>query len=262
MVRRQVLQAPRVQGESVSKTGRTAPGPWPGAQKVSVMNQGAPHMRPGKQGLYDPQFEHDACGVGFVVDMKGRKSHMILAAGHPDAAQPRPPRRVRLRDQHRRRRRRADPDAARASSQGGRKAARIALPAPGEYGVGLVFLPRDPIKRAPARGALRADRPVRGARPSSAGGPCPPTTRSLGETARAVRAVDPAGLHRPRLRRSTDPMAFERKLYVIRKLAYNEIRASTHRRRGVLVRAEPVVQDHHLQGHAAAPSSSRSTSPT
>ena len=33
---------------------------------------------PGKQGLYDPQFEHDACGVGFVVDIKGRKSHRIL----------------------------------------------------------------------------------------------------------------------------------------------------------------------------------------
>ena len=27
---------------------------------------------PGKQGLYDPQFEHDACGVGFVVNVKGR----------------------------------------------------------------------------------------------------------------------------------------------------------------------------------------------
>ena len=33
---------------------------------------------PKKQGLYDPSFEHDACGVGFVVDMKGRKSHQIL----------------------------------------------------------------------------------------------------------------------------------------------------------------------------------------
>src|SRR5204862_2559620 len=28
--------------------------------------------------LYDPRFEHDACGVGFVVDMKGRKSHTIV----------------------------------------------------------------------------------------------------------------------------------------------------------------------------------------
>ncbi|HZV80922.1 MAG TPA: glutamate synthase large subunit, partial [Geobacteraceae bacterium] len=33
---------------------------------------------PKKQGLYDPQFEHDACGVGFVVNMKGKKSHEIV----------------------------------------------------------------------------------------------------------------------------------------------------------------------------------------
>ena len=33
---------------------------------------------PAKQGLYDPFFEHDACGVGFVVDIKGRPSHQIL----------------------------------------------------------------------------------------------------------------------------------------------------------------------------------------
>src|SRR5512138_3429432 len=30
---------------------------------------------PVKQGLYDPTFEHDSCGVGFVVDIKGRRSH-------------------------------------------------------------------------------------------------------------------------------------------------------------------------------------------
>ena len=33
---------------------------------------------PPRQGLYDPQFEHDACGVGFVVNIKGRKSHAIV----------------------------------------------------------------------------------------------------------------------------------------------------------------------------------------
>ncbi len=33
---------------------------------------------PSQQGLYDPQFEHDACGVGFVVHMKGKKSHAIV----------------------------------------------------------------------------------------------------------------------------------------------------------------------------------------
>src|SRR3989338_5642219 len=33
---------------------------------------------PAKQGLYDPQFEKDSCGVGFVVDIKGRRSHGIV----------------------------------------------------------------------------------------------------------------------------------------------------------------------------------------
>ena len=33
---------------------------------------------PPKQGLYDPAFEHDACGVGFVVNIKGRKSHQLV----------------------------------------------------------------------------------------------------------------------------------------------------------------------------------------
>src|SRR5256885_2375272 len=34
--------------------------------------------RPLKQGLYDPAHEKDSCGVGFVVDIQGRKSHQIL----------------------------------------------------------------------------------------------------------------------------------------------------------------------------------------
>src|SRR5437868_3056108 len=36
---------------------------------------------PEPQGLYDPAFEHDACGVSFVVDMKGRRSHGIVEKG-------------------------------------------------------------------------------------------------------------------------------------------------------------------------------------
>ncbi|MBF0569252.1 MAG: glutamate synthase large subunit [Candidatus Omnitrophica bacterium] len=36
---------------------------------------------PQRQGLYDPQFEHDACGVGFVVNLKGQKSHEIVKNG-------------------------------------------------------------------------------------------------------------------------------------------------------------------------------------
>ena len=34
-----------------------------------------------QQGLYRSDFEHDACGVGFIVDIKGRKSHSIVSQG-------------------------------------------------------------------------------------------------------------------------------------------------------------------------------------
>jgi glutamate synthase (NADPH/NADH) large chain len=33
------------------------------------------------QGLYDPAYEHDGCGVGFVAHIKGRKSHLIVEQG-------------------------------------------------------------------------------------------------------------------------------------------------------------------------------------
>ena len=36
---------------------------------------------PARQGLYDPVNEHDACGVAFVVDLKGRQSHDIVTKG-------------------------------------------------------------------------------------------------------------------------------------------------------------------------------------
>ena len=36
---------------------------------------------PKKQGLYDPAFEKDSCGVGFVMNMKGEKSHEIIRQG-------------------------------------------------------------------------------------------------------------------------------------------------------------------------------------
>jgi glutamate synthase (NADPH) large chain len=37
--------------------------------------------RPAAQGLYDPRNEHDACGMGFVANIKGRKSHDIVEKG-------------------------------------------------------------------------------------------------------------------------------------------------------------------------------------
>jgi len=37
--------------------------------------------RPGKEGLYDPRYEHDSCGIGFVANIKGRKSYDIIKRG-------------------------------------------------------------------------------------------------------------------------------------------------------------------------------------
>jgi glutamate synthase (NADPH) large chain len=36
---------------------------------------------PSRQGLYDPRYEHDACGVGFVANIKGEASHDIVKKG-------------------------------------------------------------------------------------------------------------------------------------------------------------------------------------
>src|SRR6185369_8738882 len=46
--------------------------------ELNVWDANQPAGLPAKQGLYDPQFEHDSCGVGFVVNIKGRKSHEIV----------------------------------------------------------------------------------------------------------------------------------------------------------------------------------------
>jgi glutamate synthase (NADPH) large chain len=46
-----------------------------------IPSSGAPLGVPEPYGLYDPRFEHDACGVSFVVDIKGRRSHDIVATG-------------------------------------------------------------------------------------------------------------------------------------------------------------------------------------
>ena len=41
---------------------------------------GHPHL-PSAQGLYSPEFEHDSCGVGFIVHLKGQRSHQLVEDG-------------------------------------------------------------------------------------------------------------------------------------------------------------------------------------
>ena len=102
---------------------------------------------PPKQGLYDPAHEHDSCGIGFVVDAHGRKSHSIVEQGVQ----------VLLNLEHR--------GACGCEKNTGDGAGilmqmphrflaeecdkiGITLPAAGRYGAGIVFLPRDARGRA------------------------------------------------------------------------------------------------------------------
>jgi glutamate synthase (NADPH) large chain len=100
---------------------------------------------PPRQGLYDPAHEHDACGVGFVVNIKGERSHDILQKG------------LRVLDNLTHRGAcGCDPrtgDGAGVLMQiphefFAREADRLgfALPAPGTYGAGQIFLPLDPAR--------------------------------------------------------------------------------------------------------------------
>src|SRR5882724_6653012 len=101
---------------------------------------------PLKQGLYDPRFEHDSCGVGFVVDIKGRRSRRIVE----QAIQ------VLLNLEHR--------GACGSETNTGDGAGillqiphvfftrecerrKFRLPRAGAYGVGMVFFPKDPGSR-------------------------------------------------------------------------------------------------------------------
>ncbi len=175
---------------------------------------------PARQGLYDPRNEHDSCGVGFVANIKGRKSHDIIERGlqilvnldhrgavgadplvgdgagcliqMPDAL---------LRDW--------------ANSQG------LILPAPGRYAVAMCFLPRDSEARDFAIGHI--EHFIRAEGQSLVGWRDVPTdTTGLGarviETMPTIRqaivAADPA---------LVDQDAFERKILTIRKQALNSV---------------------------------------
>jgi len=176
---------------------------------------------PGKQGLYDPQFEHDACGVGFVVNVKGRKSHAIIE----QALQ------VLLNLDHRGA---CGCEANTGDGAGillqmpheflkvaGREAG-VALPGFGEYGVGMVFLPPEPGERQAC--VQLFERIVAEEGQHFLGWRAVPTINStLGDTAKASEPFM-SQLFIGRNARLTDDMAFERKLYVIRKRAESAIR--------------------------------------
>ncbi len=182
-----------------------------------------PSSLPAKQGLYDPQFEHDACGVGFVVNIKGKKSHEIVRQALT----------VLVNLSHR--------GACGCESNTGDGAGilfqlphtffqkicaplNIELPAPGAYGVGMVYLPHDEAARRLCEQQLEEIITEEGQQ--LLGWRTVPTdNNSLGYTAKVgepfIRQIFIG--HNPKPT-DADELAFERKLYVIRKVAESKIR--------------------------------------
>ncbi|MBU3719173.1 MAG: glutamate synthase subunit alpha [Burkholderiaceae bacterium] len=173
------------------------------------------------QGLYDPQNEHDSCGVGFVAHIKGNQSHDIVAQGLSI-----------LRNLDHRGAVGADalmgdgagiliqiPDAyfrQEMAKQG------IGLPPPGEYGVGQIFLPKESASRLACEQEL--ERAVRAEGQVVLGWRDVPTNREMPMSPR-VRAKEPV-MRQIFIGRGADVIvqdALERKLYVIRKTASSAI---------------------------------------
>ncbi|HLP40546.1 MAG TPA: glutamate synthase subunit alpha, partial [Fibrobacteria bacterium] len=178
---------------------------------------------PEHEGLYDSRNEHDACGVGFIVNIKGKKSHDIVAKG------------VELLNnlEHR-----GAAGAERNSGDGAgiitqiphgfflKKAAEagFALPQPGEYGVGQLFLPKDEsqrreIKKLFVRAVEEIGQSVLGWRQVET------RNHELGES---VKKTEPSMFQAfvKRGKNAKDAESFERRLYVIRKYAERLIRES------------------------------------
>ena len=176
---------------------------------------------PRKQGLYDPRYEHDACGIGFVVNIKGEKSHEIVqqaltvlqnldhrgACGCEDNTGDGAG--ILLQIPH-------------AFLQHACDGIGLQLPKPGQYGVGMVFLPPDREQRHHCE--QRFEAMVRQAGQEVLGWRSVPTDNLyLGETAKSREPV----IRQVFIKRSpdlTEDVAFERKLYVIRRQAENAMR--------------------------------------
>ncbi|MDD2775795.1 MAG: glutamate synthase large subunit [Gallionella sp.] len=174
-----------------------------------------------QQGLYDPRQERDACGVGFVAHIKGQKSHSMVSQGlkilenltHRGAvgADPLAGDGAGILLQV--------PDAflrAKCASLG------VTLPAAGDYGVGMVFLPRDAAGRTACEQIL-ADKIAAEGQTLLGWRDVPVDSSILGES---VKPVEPCvrQVFIGRGANCADANAFERKLFVIRKTAEHAVR--------------------------------------
>jgi len=179
-------------------------------------------LLPAAQGLYDPANEHDACGVGFVANIKGVKTHAIIEQGL-----------TILKNLDHRGAVGADPLAGDGAGiliqipdafYREEFAARgIKLPPAGAYGVGMVFLPQEPASRLACE--YEIERAIKDEGQVLIGWrdvPCDPT--GLGES---VKKIEPV-IRQVFIGRGagvTVTDALERKLYIIRKSSGHAIQA-------------------------------------
>ncbi len=177
---------------------------------------------PKPQGLYHPNQEHDACGIGFVANIRGEKSHEIIEKGiqilinltHRGACG-------------------CDPETGDGAGVliqiphnfFARETAKLGftLPAPGEYGVGMCFLPVEPNERREAEGIL--ERIIREEGLTVLGWrDTPLNINSIGRVARASQPYIEQIFVGHESTFTQDDL--ERKLYVIRKRAEVEVPAT------------------------------------
>ncbi len=178
---------------------------------------------PEHEGLYDGRNEHDACGVGFVVHIKGKKSHDIVAKGIQ----------LLVNLEHR-----GASGAEKNSGDGAgiitqiphgfflKKSTELGftLPHPGEYGVGQLFLPKAESERKEIQKVFT--RCVEESGQQILGWRLVPTDNSeLGES---VKRTEPSHyqVFIKRGKNAKDAESFERKLYVIRKYSERQIKES------------------------------------
>ncbi len=180
------------------------------------------HSSPLPQGLYHPANEHDACGVGFIANIKGKKSHTLIAQGlqildnlsHRGATGYDPLLGdgagilIQVPDLHLRRV---------CGKQG------ITLPAVGQYGVGMVFLPQEPASRMACEQEI--ERAIQAEGQILLGWRNVPTNND--GLSQATIAVEPI-IKQVFVARGSSQMSqddLERKLYIIRKRSGHAIQA-------------------------------------
>ena len=183
---------------------------------------------PDAQGLYDPRNDKDSCGVGFIADIKGKEVAPDHRGRAADPLQSRTPRRGRGRSARRRRRGHPGADPAQVLRRKA-KTLGIELPAPGEYGIGVLFMPRDPERREVVRKIFEQVVAQEGLEILGWRGDMPVDNSTLGETVKPTEPFHMQVFIGKGKRKLTEDQ-FERALYILRKTISATIYRQVERR--------------------------------